>query len=170
MKKRLFLLLFVGTLLFGITMPAATGTAHAASHMKSHPALFDKTRFAFHLGLAYFAFHHFVYKPYKAGSFKAGASHRTSSIIKAGVALLVTYHELKKAYDIAKGSSSGVLRALVKPLTGLITTANSVANKLRGGQYNDAEVKGIIDSANSFSKQATHNGISIKDIPVPGLG
>jgi hypothetical protein len=158
----------------GALSPAVAGTAGAApavqSHSQAHPAFFDKTRFVLHLGLAYFAFHHFVYKPYKAGSFKAGASHRTTSIIKAGVALLITYHELKLAYDIAKGSSSGVLRALVKPLTGLIATSNRVANQLKGGQYNDAEVKGTIDSANAFSKQATHNGISIKDIPVPGLG
>ena len=170
MKRRLIPVLFLAALLCSTVLPLATGTAEASTHQAAHPALFDKTRFALHLGLAYFAFHHFVYNPYKAGSFKAGASHRTTSILKAGAALLVTYHELKKAYDIAKGSSSGLLRALVKPLTGLINTANAVANKLRSGQYSDAEVKNVVNSANAFSKQATHNGISIKDIPVPGLG
>ncbi len=169
MKKRLLLTTLLVTLVFSVAMPSATGTVQAASHVKSHPALFDKTRFVFHLGLAYFAFHHFVYNPYKAGSFKAHSSHRTRSILAGGVALLVTYHELKSAYDIAKGSNSGVLRALVKPLNGLINTARRVAGRLRAGQYNDNEVKGIVNSANSFSKQATHNGINIRDIPVPGL-
>lgn len=174
MKKRLLVLGLLVALLMGALSPTLAGTANAAptvqSHSQAHPAFFDKTRFALHLGLAYFAFHHFVYKPYKSGSFKSGASHRTTSIVKAGVALLVTYHELKVAYGIAKGSSSGVLHTLIKPMTGLIATSNRVANKLKGGQYNDAEVKSTINSANAFSKQATHNGISIKDIPVPGLG
>ena len=173
MKKRLLVLGLLAALLMGALSPSLAGTASAApavqSHAQAHPALFDKTRFVFHLGLAYFAFHHFVYNPWKAGSFKAGAAHRTTSIIKAGVALLVTYHELKKAYDIAKGSNSNILRALVKPMTGLIATSNRVANKLKGGQYSDTEVKGTIDSANAFSRTATKNGISIKDIPVPGL-
>ena len=173
MKKRLLVLTLVGTLLIGGLSPALAGTVNAAptvqSHTQAHPAFFDKTRFAVHLGLAYFAFHHFVYNPYKAGSFKAGASHRTTSILKAGAALLVTYHELKVAYGIAKDSNSGVLHALIKPMTGLINTANRVANKLKGGQYNDAEVKSTIDSANSFSRQATHNCRSIKEMPVPGL-
>ncbi len=169
MKKKFLLITLLAALTFSVAMPSATGTAQAASHVKSHPALFDKTRFALHLGFAYFAFHHFVYNPYRAGSFKAHSSHRTRSILSAGVALLVTYHELKKSYDIAKGSNSGVLHALIKPLNGLINTASRVASKLRGGQYNDNEVKGIVNSANSFSKQATHNGINIRDIPVPGL-
>jgi hypothetical protein len=168
-KKQLLVFGLVGALLIGALSPALAGSVSAApavqSHTQAHPALFDKTRFVIHLGLAYFAFHHFVYNPYKAGSFKSGASHRTVSILKAGAALLVTYHELKVAYDIAKGSSSGVLRTLSKPMTGLIATANRVANKLKGGQYNDAEVKSTIDSANAFSRQATHNGISIKDCP-----
>jgi hypothetical protein len=174
MRKQLLVLGLLGALLMGALSPSLAGTVSAApavrSHSQAHAALFDKTRFAFHLGLAYFAFHHFVYNPYKAGSFKAGASHRTTSILKAGAALLVTYHELKVAYGIAKDSNSGVLHALIKPMTGLINTANRVANKLKGGQYSDAEVKSTIDSANAFSRQATHNGISIKDIPVPGLG
>jgi hypothetical protein len=173
MRKQLLVLGLLGALLMGALSPALAGTVSAApavqSHSQAHAALFDKTRFVFHLGLAYFAFHHFVYNPYKAGSFKAGASHRTTSILKAGAALLVTYHELKVAYGIAKGSNSGVLHTLIKPMTGLINTANRVATKLKGGQYNDAEVKSTIDSANAFSRQATHNGISIKDIPVPGL-
>ncbi len=174
MRKRIALVGLLGALILGMVAPGLTGTVSAAPvvqrQAQAHPAIFDKTRFVFHLGLAYFAFHHFVYNPYKAGDFKAGASHRTIKIVKAGVALLVTYHELNTAYGIAKGSSSGVLRALVKPLSGLIATAQKVANKLKGGQYSDAEVKSTIDSANAFSKQATHNGISIKDIPVPGLG
>jgi hypothetical protein len=153
-------------LLFSATAPSLAGTAGAATHLRSHPALFDKTRFALHLGLAYFAFHHFVYNRYRQGAFKSGAPHRTSTIIKAGVALVFTAHELKVAYDIARKSNSGVLHALIKPLQGLVGTSQRVGDRLRGGQFNDAEVKNVINGANSFSSQATKNGISIKDIKV----
>jgi hypothetical protein len=166
MKRTILTLGLLLALLGGALSPSPTGTARAAPHQHAPPAIFDKTRFALHLGLAYFAFHHFVYSRWKDGSFKPGAAHRTLNIVKAGVALLFTYHELKKAYDIAHGSSSGVLRALVKPLDALVTKANAVANRLRGGQYSDAEVSGLVNASNSFSQQATHNGISIKDIKV----
>ena len=170
MKKQLAILGLLVALLVGACAPSFGGTAAAASHTPARAHLFDKTRFAFHLGLAYFAFHHFVYKPYRAGAFRAGSPHRTRSIIKAGVALLVTAHEVRKAYDIARKSNSRVLHALIKPMDTLIAKSNAVANKLRGGQYNDAEVRDIVNSANGFSRQATKNGISIKDVPVPGLG
>ena len=164
--RHLVAVALIGALLVGATSPSLAGTAGAASHLHSHPALFDKTRFALHLGLAYFAFHHFVYNRYREGAFKAGAAHRTSNIIKAGVALVFTAHELKVAYDIARKSNSRVLHALIKPLQGLVGTSQRVGDRLRGGQFSDAEVKGVINGANSFSSQATKNGISIKDIKV----
>jgi|SRR5947209_4909997 len=169
MKRNVLALTVLLALLLGAITTSAPGNALAASRAESHAHIFDKTRFAFHLGLAYFAFHHFVYAPYKSGEFKKGAPHRTLRIVKAGAALLVTYHELQKAYDIAKGSNSHILQVLVKPLTGLINQANSVKNKISSGQYSDQEVASLTNAANSFSKQATSGGISIKDIPVPGL-
>lgn len=84
MKHRLLAAILFAALTTGVVTSAAPSRALAMPHSASHPAFFDKTRFAFHLGLAYFAFHHFVYNPYKAGSFKAGAPHRTGRIIKAG--------------------------------------------------------------------------------------
>ncbi|GAC1515386.1 MAG: hypothetical protein NVS2B16_23730 [Chloroflexota bacterium] len=170
MKHRLVVVTLFAAMTAGVVASSAPSSTLAAPRTPAHPAVFDKTRFVFHLGLAYFAFHHFVYNPYRAGAFKKGAPHRTGRIIKAGVALLVTYHELKKAYDIAKGSNSRTLQALVKPLNGLVGRASHVADRLRGGQYDNTEVTGLVTSANGFSRQATSNGISIKDVPVPGLG
>lgn len=170
MKQKFLALILFTALTLGVAAASAPSAALAAPRADSHPALFDKTRFVFHLGLAYFAFHHFVYNPYKAGDFKKGAPHRTAKIIKAGVALLVTYHELSKAYSIAKGSNSKTLQTLVKPLSALVGQASRIADKLKGGQYDNTEVTGLVNSANGFSRQATKNGVSIKDVPVPGLG
>jgi hypothetical protein len=53
---------------------------------------FDKTKFALHAGLAFGAFHHFIYGP-----FKAGGLHGVAPLAKAGAAGLFTVHELKLA-------------------------------------------------------------------------
>lgn len=166
MKKHLVALTLVVALLAGAVSPSLGGTASAANRMQSHPALFDKTRFVLHLGLAYFAFHHFVYNRYKSGQFKAGAPGRTRHIIEAGAALVFTAYELNKAYGIAKSCNSHILCTLSKPLSSLVNKANGVGNKLKGGQFSQSEVTDVVNSANGFSQQATKNGISIKDIKV----
>jgi len=170
MKRAVLVVTLLAALLAGALAPSTVGTVSASSQVRSHPALFDKTRFVFHLGLAYFAFHHFVYTRYKNGEFKAGASGRTRHIIEAGVALVFTAHELSVAYGIAKSCHSHVLCVLSKPLSSLVNKSNTVGNKLKGGQFSQSEVSDVINSANGFSQQATKNGISIKDIKifVPG--
>jgi hypothetical protein len=75
-------------------------------------ALLDRTRFVAHLGVAYFAFHHWALHPFQQGAFAEGAPHRTSSIIKAGVATLFAYHEMKVAQKIAQDSPDPLLQKL----------------------------------------------------------
>ena len=166
MRKRIALASLIVTLALSVGLTSVAPPAQAATRAESHPAFLDKTRFALHMGLAYFAFHHFVWNKYKAGDFKAGAAHRTSTIIKAGIALLFTVHELKKAYDIANGSSSKTLQALVKPLNALGYKMQTIGNRFKKGQYSDADVNSLNSSANSFSKTSSTNGYGFKDIPV----
>src|SRR5690349_14945605 len=132
MKSRLITLALIATLLAGVVAPsfagrasAAAPAAPAASGMQSHAAFLDKTRFLAHVGAAYYAFHHWVYTPYKNGAFKSGTPGRVTAIAKAALALAFSYHELKVAYDIANKSSSKTLHALVKPLNVLIAKANA---------------------------------------------
>ena len=49
-----------------------------------------------HAGLAFGAFHHFIYDPIKAGDLKHPFEHKLT-LIKAGLAALYVYHELKLA-------------------------------------------------------------------------
>src|SRR5579872_2519868 len=51
----------------------------STSFLRPSQALFDKTRFATDLGVAFYAFHHWVFAPYRQGAFSSGASHRTKS-------------------------------------------------------------------------------------------
>jgi hypothetical protein len=172
MKKRLLVATLVGALLTGVFAPAFTGNAHAASpavtHNRAHAALFDKTRFLAHVGLAYFAFHHWIYNPYKAHAFAKGASGRTKAIVKAGIAALFAVHELKVAYGIANGSSSATLHALVSPINKFMAALQAAGNKFKSNpsSYSDATVNSLTSDAGALSSSASKGGASIKDIPI----
>ncbi len=58
---------------------------------------FAKTKFVIHVGLAFGAFHRYIYDPYKAGAFRAGAGGRTKALLKAGAAALYAAHELENS-------------------------------------------------------------------------
>ena len=73
MKSKLIVLGLLALLLAVVAPPQVVGRASAvpaapaAGSVQAHAAIFDKTRFLLHVGLAYYAFHHFVYKRYKEG-------------------------------------------------------------------------------------------------------
>jgi hypothetical protein len=177
MKKTILVVTLVAALLTSIVAPAFTGTASAAapavSHNRAHAALFDKTRFLLHAGAAYFAFHHWIYNPYKAHAFAKGAPGRTKAIIKAGIAALFAVHELKVAYGIANGSNSATLHALVAPINKLIAVLQTAGSKFKSNPsaYSDTTVNGLNSSAGLLGTAASKAGYGIKDIPIgiPGL-
>lgn len=177
-KSKLIVLGLVAALWAGIIAPASMGRASAATPAapavtvtQTHPAFLDKTRFLLHVGEAYFAFHHWVYAPYKKGAFAHGAHGRTFSLIKAGIALAFAYHEMKVAYGIAEKSHSKLLHALVAPLDALAGKTNSLGALLHRGGYDEAGVQNLNGSVNSFGALASGNGYAIKDVPtpIPGL-
>jgi hypothetical protein len=171
MKRRFGLVALSLTLLFGVLF-ASTAPTYAAPRTHAHAALFDKTRFLLHMGLAFGAFHHWVYKPYKAHAFSKGASGRTKTIIKAALASLFAAHEVKKAYDIAKGSSSPTLQKLVAPIAKFNTALSNLGNKLKKNpaSYTDALVNNANGPANLISSEASKGGYGIKDIVTSSLG
>ena len=57
---------------------------------------FAKTKFLLHAGLAFGAFHRYIYKPFRAGVFSHPFLHKLS-LIKAGLAVLFINHELRIA-------------------------------------------------------------------------
>ena len=176
MKSKRIVPGLLALLLAVVAVPPATGgagampAAPAAGAVRSHAAIFDKTRFVLHMGLAYYAFHHFVYKRYKEGGFAKGAPHRVRNIVKAGIAVLFTYHELKVAYKIANNSHSKLLHALVAPLNALTGQADRLQARLKKGQYSEADLRKFTDGVNAFGTQAARNGFTIKDVPTPVPG
>src|SRR5436305_2821907 len=76
----------------------------------------DNARFAGHLGVAYYCFHHGVSTPYQEGKFVTGAPHRTATIVRAGTTLLYAVRELKAAKDVASSSKDPKLQKLTHSL------------------------------------------------------
>lgn len=107
---------------------AAVSASPAASH---NAGLYTKAKFVLHIGFAYWAFHHFVWIPFKAG--QLGANYKGNTV-KAGLALLYAYHELKHAYgDMQKDSDLAKLKStLGEPMSALTTTFSALGDKLHG--------------------------------------
>jgi len=144
----------------------AFAAALIAGTIAPSSAFLDKTRFVAHLGVAYFAFHHFVWKPYKAGEFDNGAPHRISTIVKGGVALLFAVHEVKVADKIAKTSNDPLLQKLDGALGGLSTQFATIGQKLKGGNFDPKDIEGLNGATTGVSSAAAADGATIKDVPV----
>ena len=76
---------------------------------------FAKTKFVLHAGLAFGAFHRYIYKPFRSGGFTPALKHKLA-IVKAGAAALFAYHEIKIA--LVDAQSSATLSKLVSPSLG----------------------------------------------------
>ncbi len=117
---------------------------------------FAKTKFVFHAGLAFGAFHRYIYKPLKNHAFTgAGGLRKAAILIKGALAAAFTYHELKLAASDAQ--SSPTLRRLVSPLTALATRIRGLGPGIRRGQASTGEVdqaNSQISTIGSQSKQA----------------
>lgn len=168
MKSKFLVFALIVAVFAGMTMPSFSSTAQAAGYQsapaQSHTHFFDKTRFLFHMGLAFGAFHHWVYKPYRAGSFKKGSMHRVLSIVKAAAALAFAYHEFRAAYVIAKGSNSKTLHFLVSPLNSLNGKLTGITSRWKSGKYSDGDVKNLNGQFNSLGNTASSNGFIVKDL------
>jgi hypothetical protein len=157
LKKTVFVCWLALALALGLASPSS--------------AFLDKTRFVAHLGVAYFAFHHFVLKPYQEGSFAPGAEHRVSTIIKGGVALLFAVHEAKVADKIAATSNDPLLEKVHGAIVGMTQNFESIGDKLKSGQFHPDDIAALSGSASSLKSVAQAAGIDIKDkaVPIPGL-
>lgn len=133
-------------------------------------AFLDKTRFVAHLGVAYFCFHHWVWKPYEAGAFASGAPHRTAAIVKGGAALLFAVHEVRVAERIAQKSKDPLLQKLDAGASNLMSSFDTIGTKLKSGQFDPKDIENLNGLTTSYGSTAAADGATIKDVPaaVPG--
>ena len=174
MKSKFIVFSLVAALLTSIAAPSFAGGARAAAPAApvanaphTHPALFDKTRFLAHAGVAFYIIHH-EYARYKQGYFSAGTSGRVKHLAVAALALAIGVHEAKVAYGIAKSSNSKTLRALASPFASLSTTMDGIRGKFAKGQGSASDVQGLNSAATSINSTASGNGLgAIKDVSTP---
>lgn len=129
---------------------------------------FAKTKFLVHSGLAFGAFHRYIYKPYKAGKFKKGASGRTKALVKAGVAGAFAAHEIKQARRAAL--SDDTLRPLVTRVDRLAARLGPLAAALKGGSFSPTDIAGAAAAVESLRDAGEQKGATIRDRQVPALG
>lgn len=114
---------------------AAGGTSTSTTH-------FAKTKFVLHAGLAFGAFHRWIYKPYRAGVLSHPLSHKLA-LLKALAAGAFVIHEVKLAR--ADAAQSRLLSHVVLPLVALGSSVAAIRAALSHHQVNAAQ----INSANS---------------------
>lgn len=123
----------------------------------SHPDV----KFVANAGIAFGAFHHFIYQPYKAGDLQHPLQHKKATLL-AIAAAGVTYNRLKAAIEDAKASPT--LSKLVTPLNALLASVTGLAAKVKSGGLSGGSLDSISGAMGTLSGQSASAGSVIKDV------
>jgi len=138
----------------------ATPTSCASVGSKKIP----KTRVLADLGISAGAFHRYIYKPIKSGSFTgATKTKKVVTLVKGAVAAGAIAHFLGNAIDNAR--SDATLCKYVPNMTQIKTMLTAMGSQLRGGNTSQ------VDSTNSsFTDLQKQTGFTPNDnATVPGV-
>ncbi len=129
---------------------SSQGTSHVAT-----------AKFALHAGLAIGAFHHYIYKPATAGTFSGSPLNHKAALVKAGLAGLFAYHELKLALQDAK--QSPLLSGLAASVTALGAKLKGLVPGLKSGSVNRAAIDSLQGDVSSLTSAASGAGASVAE-------
>jgi hypothetical protein len=139
---------------------SAASPAVAATACPAQASGFAKTKFVTHAALGFGAFHRYIYKPYRAGTFRSGAHGRLTAFIKAGLAALFIKREIRLAAAAAQDSPA-LCKLVLTPLRTVSETVEAAVDKLKGG---DASGIGPIqNSISNVESGASRQGASITE-------
>jgi hypothetical protein len=141
------------------TSSAAAASTAAATSTTSTTHL-AKTKFVLHTGLAFGAFHHWIYEPAKAGELSHPLEHKLTTV-KAALAAAFVYHELKLA--LADAQSDPTLSKLVAPITDLQNKLRGLAGSVKSGGASATDVSGLDSAVSSIKSQAAAAGQPITE-------
>jgi hypothetical protein len=122
---------------------------------------FARTKFLLHSGLAFGAFHRYILKPYRAGTFRRGAAGRRRALVKGAAAALFAVHELKVARNDAVCDGATLHRLAGSVSRALAALSPLQALKAGGGLGAIATAIGAFDRLGAAASQ---NGAPIKDL------
>ena len=147
---------------------SAVGAAAGATPTSSADRVkFAKTKFVANASLAAGAAYQWLYKPFKAGTFKSGAKGRTFALVKGGLAGAFTYNRLKAALNDAKGDPT--LSKATDALSSGIESIKNLPSKIRGGNATDSDFNQVQSVVDGVKKAASQNGLNVTD-QVPSAG
>lgn len=152
-------LLVIGLVAGGCSSASKSSSVTAADSASTKTVRAPKTKFVLHAGLAFGAFHRYLYKPFKAGTFQAHAHGRIRAAIKGGLAGLFVYHELKLAVTDAQADKT--LSKLVAPITALQNRIKSSAAGVKSGNTQDLE--GANTQLEQLRSQSAKAGATVQD-------
>ncbi len=141
---------------------ASGTTAAAAACPTSNSTGFAKTKFVLHAGLAFGAFHRYLYKPLRAGTFKSGAHGRISAFLKAGLAALYIKREVRLAYGDVTANPT-LCKAIAAPLRSVGDDISGAVSKLKGGD--PSGITAIQNTVASVESQSSSNGTTVQEDP-----
>ena len=143
------------------TSSSASANAVSSTSSSTTPNVgrLPTVKFALHAGLAFGAFHPWIYKPLKNGTFSGGVLKHKLALVKAGFAGLFAYHELKIAIRDAQASPK--LQKLVAPVTALGDKLKSIGDSAKSGSIDPSTITSANGDATSLSGLAKQAGISI---------
>ena len=139
---------------------SGTGSAAAAGACPSSASGFAKTKFLAHAGLAFGAFHRYIYKPMRAGTFKSGASGRIRAFLKAAAAALFVKREVRLAYEAAQ-KSPALCKTVVAPMKKVEALVQGAVSKLKGGDLSG--VNAVQSAVSLVESKSGTQGDSIKE-------
>jgi len=134
--------------------PAAAGTSTTGQIKLA------KTKFVLHAGLAFGAFHRWIYKPAKAGTLRHPFEHPLTAA-KAALAGAFVYHELKLA--LADAQSDPTLSKLVAPVTALQNKIHGVAGSVKSSGVSTGDAGGLDSAISSIKGAASSAGATINE-------
>jgi len=139
---------------------AASASSTATSASTTATTKLAKTKFVLHAGLAFGAFHRWIYKPAKAGDLSHPLEHKLTTL-KAALAAAFVYHELKLA--LADAQADPTLSKLVAPITDLQNKLHGLAGSVKSGGASAGDVAGLDSSVSSIKSLAASAGQPITE-------
>lgn len=137
---------------------SSSGTASTQS-TTSHVKL-AKTKFGLHAGLAFGAFHHFIYRPFRSGALRHPLQHKLA-FANAALAVVFVRHELVLALHDAQADRT--LSRVVAPITALQAKLTATRSAIKSGNVNGAQLNQTNGSIGSIKQQAASAGHPITE-------
>jgi hypothetical protein len=113
-----------------------------------------------HAGLAFGAFHRWIYTPAKAGELTHPLQHKLTTL-KAALAAAFVYHELKLA--LADAQADPTLSKIVAPITDLQNKLHSLADSVKSGGASPSDAASLDSVVSSIKSQASSAGQTITE-------